>query len=99
MMRVSTAWLRVNAAATRVIDATWTMPGTGQSAHDEYAAAHIPGAVFFDIDAVADTTTTLPHMLPSPAKFAAHVGRVLGIRNDDHVVVYDNSPFASAFRA
>jgi thiosulfate/3-mercaptopyruvate sulfurtransferase len=63
----------------------------------EYAAGHIPGAVYFDIDAVADHTTTLPHMLPTPHDFAEIVGR-MGISEADHLVIYDGAGLFSAPR-
>ena len=57
-----------------VIDATWFMPGDPRSGREEYLKGHIPGAVFFDIDASADQSSTLPHMLPSAAQFAQQMG-------------------------
>ena len=81
----------------RLVDATWFMPDAGRDAHAEYLAAHLPGAVFFDIDAVADTTSPLPHMLPSAERFGEAVGR-LGISEGDAVVVYDRRPIPSAPR-
>jgi thiosulfate/3-mercaptopyruvate sulfurtransferase len=56
--------------AVKLVDATWFMPDSGRDAHAEYRAAHLPGAVFFDIDAVSDRTSPLPHMLASPEGFA-----------------------------
>ena len=81
----------------RLVDATWFMPDAGRDARAEYLVAHLPGAVFFDIDAVADTASPLPHMLPSPAAFGEALGR-LGIGEGDHVVVYDRRPTPSAPR-
>ena len=72
-----------------VLDSTWYLPGSGRDARAEYDAAHIPGAVFFDIDAIADTTIPLPHMLPSADQFAAAVG-ALGIGNRTRIVAYDS---------
>ena len=63
----------------------------------EYLAAHIPGAVFFDINAIADTSTDLPHMLPGPDQFGAAVG-ALGIAETDTIVVYDGTGLYSAPR-
>ena len=68
-----------------------------RDAKAEFAAAHIPGAQFFDIDKIADETVDLPHMLPDTSAFAASV-RALGINVDSQIVVYDNSPFLSAAR-
>ena len=75
-----------------VIDGTFFVPGEGRNAHAEYLAGHIPGAVFFDIDAIADHGTDLPHMLPSPEEFAAAM-RDLGIGSSTRIVVYDNAGF------
>jgi thiosulfate/3-mercaptopyruvate sulfurtransferase len=74
------------------------VPGSGQDAGRRFIGEHIPGAVFFDIDAVADRTSRLPHMLPPPEEFASAVGR-LGIANDDPVVAYDAQGVVSAPRA
>ncbi|MGC1557128.1 MAG: sulfurtransferase, partial [Methylovirgula sp.] len=65
---VSTRWLaeHLHDPDLAVIDATFFVPDEGRNARAEYLAAHIPGAVFFDIDAIADRATDLPHMLPSP---------------------------------
>jgi thiosulfate/3-mercaptopyruvate sulfurtransferase len=81
----------------RVVDGTWHMPQTGRDARAEFDAAHIPGAVFFDIDAIADRASPLPHMLPTAEAFAAAVSE-LGIGSDDGVVVYDVRGVVSAAR-
>ena len=88
---VSTDWLadHLNDPDLVVIDGSWHLPGGGRDARQEYEATHIPGAVFFDIDAIADTSNPLPHMLPSAAVFAEAVG-ALGIGNDNRIVVYDS---------
>src|SRR5207249_1160200 len=69
---VSTEWLAAHLGDedVRPVDGSWHLPSARRDAAAEFAARHIPGAVFFDIDAVADTDTPLPHMLPSPEKFA-----------------------------
>ena len=96
---VSTGWLaeRLGSADVQVVDATWYMPAEGKLGRDAYAGGHIPGAVFFDIDEIADHTTDLPHMLPAPDAFAAAAGR-LGLRRDASVVVYDAQGIFSAPR-
>jgi thiosulfate/3-mercaptopyruvate sulfurtransferase len=81
----------------RLLDATWFLPDSGRDARAEFRQGHLPGAVFFDIDAVADTGSGLPHMLPSPQAFAAAMGR-LGLVGADRVVVYDRQPIPSAPR-
>src|ERR1700704_880774 len=82
----------------RIADASWYLPQAGRNARDEYEAAHIPGAVFFDIDAISDHETDLPHMLPSPVVFASLM-RKLGIGDSDFVVFYDGAGIYSAARA
>lgn len=89
---VPTGWLAANLGAPglRVIDASWYLPGAGRDAASEYAAGHIPGAVFFDLDASSDPRSTLPHMLPSAAEFAGRMA-ALGLSDTDQLVVYDGS--------
>ena len=89
-------WLSRNLAAVKIIDASWRMPGAG-AARDDYDERHIPGAVFFDIDAIADTSSELQHMLPAPNAFADAVGG-MGISNANAVVVYDDQGVFSAPR-
>ena len=94
---VSTEWLadHLDAPDVRVVEATWFMPATGKKGHDEYDSGHIPGAVFFDLDDIAESDSPLPHMLPSPAKFASKV-RKLGLGNGNRIIVYDRSSGGSA---
>ena len=80
-----------------VVDCSWHMPASGRSARAEYLEAHIPGARFLDIDAVADRLSSAPHMLPSAEDFAAAM-EAIGVGSGDRVVVYDNSPFHTAVR-
>jgi thiosulfate/3-mercaptopyruvate sulfurtransferase len=96
---VSTEWLarHLNAPDLRIVDASWHMPGSGRDARAEYAARHIPGAVFFDIDEIADESSKLPHMLPRPEKFSARV-RKLGLGDGNRIVVYDAHGMMSAAR-
>jgi thiosulfate/3-mercaptopyruvate sulfurtransferase len=96
---VSTEWLakELGAPDLRVLDGTWHMPQLKRDPRAEFAQAHIPGAAFFDIDAIADHSTSLPHMLPAAAAFAAAVG-ALGIGSGDRVVVYDVRGVISAAR-
>lgn len=97
---VTTQWLadELSAPDLRILDATWFLPAEGRDAAAEFAAGHIPGAVFFDIDAIADRSSPLPTMLPPPAQFAAQIG-ALGIAAGDRVVLYDNAPHHTATRA
>jgi thiosulfate/3-mercaptopyruvate sulfurtransferase len=96
---VTTAWLaaEVGASDLRVVDGSWHMPHLGRDPRAEFRAEHIPGAVFFDIDAIADRRGGLPHMLPSADEFGRAVG-ALGISNDARVVVYDTRGVVSAAR-
>jgi len=96
---VSTEWLEAELGVPdlRVVDATYFLPSAGRDARAEYEAAHIPGAVFFDIDEIADTASPLPHMLPPEHKFASRM-QSLGIGDGNRIVVYDNSPLHSAAR-
>lgn len=97
---VSTEWLanEIGAPDLRIADATLFLPGEGRDPKAEHEAAHIPGAVFFDIDAISDPDSPLPHMLPGAERFAAAM-ESLGIGDRDRIVVYDNSPLHSAGRA
>jgi len=96
---VSTEWLaqHLNAPDVRVVDASWYLPDAGRDARAEYKAAHIPGAVFFDIDEISDTASPLPHMLPTQEKFASRM-RKLGLGDGNRIIVYDGAGIFSAAR-
>ena len=94
---VSTEWLEAHLGEVRVVDASWYMPDEKRQPAKEFEAGHIPGAVFFDIDGIADHTSGLPHMLPTPGEFSKAVG-ALGIGDGEMVVVYDGSGMFSAPR-
>lgn len=96
---VSTGWLaaRLGSPDLVVVDASWFLPAEGRSGHEEYLQAHIPGAVFFDIDALSDRKTDLPHMLPPAEQFAREAG-ALGLSPDAEIVVYDSHGIRSAAR-
>jgi thiosulfate/3-mercaptopyruvate sulfurtransferase len=95
---VTTDWLALNIGASnvKIVDGSWRMPGAGDAV-ENYNAQHIPGAVFFDIDEIADKSTGLPHMLPAQDHFEQAAG-ALGISQDDIVVVYDEKGIFSAAR-
>jgi thiosulfate/3-mercaptopyruvate sulfurtransferase len=97
---VTTDWLaaHLNDANVKVVDATFKLPGVLPLPKDDHLAAHIPGAVFFDVDAVSDHTNPLPHMFPSAEQFGRDVG-ALGIGNGDTVVLYDAGGWVAGPRA
>ncbi|MEM9443536.1 MAG: 3-mercaptopyruvate sulfurtransferase [Pseudomonadota bacterium] len=97
---VTTAWLaeHLNAPDIRVVDATYTLPTLKRNPRAEYDEAHIPGAVFFDIDDIADEKNDLPHMVPDAAKFSSRV-RKLGLGDGVRIVCYDNNRFSASARA
>lgn len=97
---VSTEWLadRLGDPSIAIVDASWYLPVQARDAIAEYRDGHIPGAVFFDIDRVADISTGLPHMLPDEATFARAAGS-LGISDEQTIVIYDGAGLFSAARA
>lgn len=96
---VSTGWLadHLNDPDLRLIDASWHMPATGRDARAEYMDAHIPGARFFDIEAISDSRSALPHMAPPVELFISRM-RAMGIGDGHQIVIYDNSDVRSAAR-
>lgn len=97
---VSTQWLadHLQSPDVRIVDATYFLPHEQKNAREGFEACHIPGAVFFDIDDIADDGRDLPHMLPSPEKFSAKVRR-LGLGDGSRIIVYDQKGVFSAPRA
>jgi thiosulfate/3-mercaptopyruvate sulfurtransferase len=97
---VGTEWLasHIHDPHIRIVDASFKLPGITPTAREDYDRGHIPGAVFFDIDDVAEPDTSLPHMIPSPELFARKM-EGLGIGDDDRVIVYDSAGLSSAGRA
>ena len=97
---VTTEWLAKHLASPeiQIADASWYLSSAGRNPRAEYEAAHIPGAVFFDIDAISDKNTDLPHMLPDTAAFTSAM-RKLGIGNAHKIVVYDGAGIFSSPRA
>lgn len=87
---VPSAWLgeQLDNPNVKVVDGSWHLPPTGRKGADEYAAGHIPGAVFFDLDRISDPDSPFPHMLPDADFFASAVG-AMGISNRNTIVVYD----------
>ena len=97
---VGTEWLaaHLDDPHIRVVDSSFKLPGIAPTAREDYDRGHIPGAVFFDIDDIAEPGTSLPHMIPSPELFARNM-EGLGIGDDDRVIVYDSAGLSSAGRA
>jgi thiosulfate/3-mercaptopyruvate sulfurtransferase len=97
---VTTDWLaaHLDDPKVKIIDATFKLPGVLPLPKDDYLAAHIPGAMFFGVDAVSDHSTPLPHMFPTAEQFGRDVG-ALGIGNGDTVVLYDSGGWVAAPRA
>ena len=97
---VSTEWLagHLDDPEIRVIDASFKMPGVLPLPIDDFRAAHIPGAAFFDVDTVSDHSSPLPHMYPDAGQFACDVA-ALGICDGDTVVIYDAGGWVAAPRA
>ncbi len=87
----------IDAPDVVIVDATRYMPNEGKDARAEYLAEHIPGAIFFDIDEIADTNAAFPHMLPPPEKFSSRM-RKMGIGDGQRIVVYDRQGMYSAPR-
>jgi thiosulfate/3-mercaptopyruvate sulfurtransferase len=96
---VTTDWLaaRLREPELSIVDGSFYLPALKRDARAEFRAGHIPGAVFFDIDAVADHSTDLPHMLPGATQFGSEVGG-LGIGKDDKIVIYDGAGLGGAPR-
>lgn len=96
---VSASWLLDNLKQpdVRVFDASWHLPAAGRNGAEEFQAGHVPGARFFDIDAIVDPASGLPHTLPDAATFEAHL-QAHGVNTGEHLVFYDNSALRSAAR-
>ena len=97
---VSTKWLadHLHDKNVKVVDASFKLPGVMPLPKEDYERAHIPGAVFFDVDAVSDHANSLPHMFPDAEQFGRDIG-TLGISNADTVVLYDSGGWVAAPRA
>src|SRR3954468_20208404 len=96
---VTTDWLaaRLGEPEISIVDGSFYLPALKRDAKAEFLAGHIPGAVFFDIDAIADHSTDLPHMLPGATQFNKDVS-ALGIGHGDTIVVYDGAGLGGAPR-
>jgi thiosulfate/3-mercaptopyruvate sulfurtransferase len=94
---VDADWVQARLGTIKIVDGSWYLPAQNRNGAAEYASGHIPGAVFFDQDVIADHSTGLPHSIPSPEFFAAEVGK-LGICETDTIVVYDGPGIFTAPR-
>tara|TARA_B100001121_G_scaffold306405_1_gene325811 strand:- start:552 stop:1367 length:816 start_codon:yes stop_codon:yes gene_type:complete len=97
MSLVETDWLDKNLNDVKIIDCSWHMPQTKRSGFEEYKKMHIPNAVFFDLDKNSKKNTSLPHMLVERTDWEEIVSK-MGIKNDDKIVIYDNSDVISSCR-
>lgn len=97
MSLVNTSWLEENLDKVKIIDCSWHMPQTERNGFDEYKNKHIKKAIFFDLDKNSKKDTDLPHML-TDAKSWENIVSSMGIKNDDQIVIYDNSDVISSCR-
>jgi thiosulfate/3-mercaptopyruvate sulfurtransferase len=97
LITVSALAARLEAPDLRVLDCSWALPGDSRDVKATFFAERIPGAIFFDIDEIADTASPLPHMLPSPEKFSSRM-RKLGVGDGAQIVAYDSAGIFSAAR-
>ena len=97
MSLVDTSWLENNIDKVKIIDCSWHMPQTQRNGFEEYTEEHIPNAIFFDLDKNSKLDTDLPHML-TDSKSWEKIMNNMGIKNNDRIVVYDNSDVISSCR-
>ena len=97
MSLVETDWLEKNISNVKIIDCSWHMPQTKRNGFAEYEINHIPGSIFFDLDLNSKKNTELPHMLVEVDDWKDIVS-IMGIKNNDEIVIYDNSDVLSACR-
>ncbi len=97
MSLVETTWVENNLSNIKLIDCSWHLPNASRNPYQEYLNQHLPNALFFDLDKNSDENSELPHMLPSRKKWDEIVSG-LGIKNEDRIIVYDNSNLISSCR-
>ena len=97
MSLVETEWLEKNLDNVKIIDCSWHMPQTKRNGFDEYKKQHIPNAIFFDLDDNSKKNTNLPHMLIEINSWDKIISK-MGIKNDDKIIIYDNSDVISSCR-
>ena len=94
---VSTDWLYKNIDNVRILDGSWHLPGANRNALEEFQNTHIENSNFIDLDRTSSQTSSLPHMLPTKDEWQESISK-FGIKNSDHIVVYDNSELLSSCR-
>ena len=94
---VSTDWLEKNLENVRIFDGSWHLPNSNRNALDEFKSVHIKNSNFFDIDKNSNHQSNLPHMLPKKDDWEKIMSK-LGVKNSDHIVIYDNSDVISSCR-
>ncbi len=97
MTLVSTEWLNNNLSKVKIFDASWHLPNSKRNAKKEYLKKHIPSSIFWDLDEHSDKNSRYPHMM-SNSDYWTRMLCKFGITNDDHIIVYDNSPSYSGCR-
>ena len=97
MTLVSTEWLNNNLGAVKIFDASWHMINTKRNAKKEYSEKHIPSAIFWDLDEHSKKNSPFPHMMADSDYWSKMLCK-FGIKNDDHIIVYDHSPLYTACR-
>ena len=97
MSLVTAEWLKNNFDEVKIIDCSWHMPQTNRNGFEEYKKQHIQNSIFFDLDKNSKQNTDLPHMLTDLNSWENIVSD-MGIKNDDQIVVYDNSDVLSSCR-
>ena len=97
MSLVSTNWLYKNLNNVKIIDCSWHLPNQNRDSYNEFLKNHIPNSIFFDLDKYSDLTSDLPHMLPDFKTWEKNISS-LGIKNNDRIIIYDNSDVLSSCR-
>ena len=95
---VTTDWLEKNLDDVRIFDASWHLQNSNRNGSDEFKTAHIKNTNFLDIDKISNQHSSLPHMLPNKTDWEEKMSNY-GIKNSDHIVIYDNSDVISSCRA
>ena len=97
MSLVETDWLERNLNRVKIIDCSWHMPQSKRNGFEEYKSCHIPNSIFFDLDENSKKDTNLPHMLVDINEWEKIISK-MGIRENDNIVIYDNSDVISSCR-